>query len=195
MLRVDEDVKATLQTILFMCIQEYPMFSQPADIELSIDPRDYEKKIAEPMNLSMLNNHVCFGRYTFFYQFLRDLSLIFSNSRIWSSEQDSLSLTKQTENYVLRQLSQCKGLHFTKDAYLFITHNIELFDSLPHPDPPAPFPIQDAWRIPALVESMTDEQVLRLRQMLQLPEEGTIDLTRPENVVRVMAAIREITGE
>lgn len=67
MLRINEDVKATLQIILFMCIQEYPMFSQPADIELSIDPRDYEKKIAEPMNLSMLNNHMCFGKYTFFY--------------------------------------------------------------------------------------------------------------------------------
>lgn len=147
------------------------------------------------MNLSMLNNYVCFGKYVFFYQFLRDLSLIFSNSRTWSQEQDSLSLTKQMESYIIRQLSQCKGLNFTKEAYLFITKNIALFDSLKHPDPPATFPIEEAWRIPAMVERMTDEQVLRLRQMLRLPEEATIDLTRQENVANTMSAILEILGE
>lgn len=99
------------------------------------------------------------------------------------------------ETYVIRQLTQCKGLNFTKEAYMFITKNIALFDSIKHPDPPAPFPIEDAWRIPAAIERMTEEQVLRLRQTLQLPEEATIDLTKAENVVKTLAAIREIAGE
>ena len=121
LLRINADVKATLQTILFMCIQEYPMFSQPADVELAISPLLYEKKIADPINLSMLNNHMCFGRYVFFYQFLHDLNRVFNNSRTWSQEKDSLSLTRQAEEYIVRQLTECNGLNFDRDAYTFIT--------------------------------------------------------------------------
>ena len=82
------------------------------------------------MNFSLLNNNLCFGEYIYFYQFLKDLKLIFTNSLIWAKDKDQKELIKDAENYFIEQLTDCKGIYFNMKAYNFIVNNFKKLQNI-----------------------------------------------------------------
>ncbi|TNJ29266.1 Bromodomain-containing protein [Giardia muris] len=151
-----------LRHLLMRCIESAKkartfgsVFAEPVDY-IALQIPDYLEVIKRPMDLSTLKNNLLLGEYSFLYEFLLDMELIFSNCRTYNGQNNDgyyYKAAEEIEKFLVNQLARIDGLEFDFEIYKAIT-------TVPIPV------IPDYLSMPL---SVAELQVL-LRRLAELPE-------------------------